>query len=340
VGYGESKGLPAGITGLQRESIFVGSRDSYFFGFGIGQASNRPYEAVLVFLCSCFDRYCTRGSCRETRGSCREPSRTGAKPARSNLRSGIRLALWLTFNRLHLVRHALRLDYAQHCDRYISSKRFCNLCGLYGPQTPPTKLVVASAPSPALKLIGGSGDPFDISPRRPEEYSLVYTNDRHSKLRKLPKGRKDIGESIAEAALRETFEETGYKCSNFLPLPASTLAPAPGTKPEIRSILNTEAVAIRLWSDSRSREAEKIKVQKFIHWYVAEVDVDEKGVPVPRVENTQLPYEQYDVCEMSLEQACREEDGLSFPEDRLMIASVLELLAKRYHIFTSEANLT
>jgi 8-oxo-dGTP pyrophosphatase MutT (NUDIX family) len=242
------------------------------------------------------------------------------------------------FQPLHLVCFDLRLDYAQHCERYISSKRVRNLCGLYTPQTPPAKLVVSPAPSPAPKLTSRSGDPLDISPRLPEEYALVYINNRRSKLRNLPKGRKDINESIAEAALRETFEETGYKCSNFLPLPAPTLAPAPGTKPMNRPIWNTEAVAIRLWPDSHSRKAERVKVQKFVHWYVAEVDVDEKGVPVPRVEGTQLPYEQYDVCEMSLEQACREEDGLSLSEDRLMIAFVLDLLTKRYHILTSEAN--
>lgn len=192
----------------------------------------------------------------------------------------------------------------------------------------------ASAP----KLTSFSGDPLDTSPRRPEEYSLVYINNRRSNLRILPKGRKDIGESIAEAALRETFEETGYRCSNFLPLPAPTLAPAPGTNSKVRPVWNTEAVAIRLSPDSHSRKADKVKVQKFIHWYVAEVDVDEKGVPVQRVEGTQLPYEQYDVCEMSLEQACREQDGLSHPEDRLMIVSVLDLLTKRYHILTQEAN--
>ena len=178
---------------------------------------------------------------------------------------------------------------------------------------------------------------MDSSPRRPEEYNLVYVYNRRNKLCNLPKGRKDIGESIAEAALRETFEETGYRCSNFLPLPAPTLAPASGPS-KVKPVWNTEAVAIRLWPDSHSRKAERVKVQKFIHWYVAEVDVDEKGVPVERVEGTQLPYEQYDVCEMSLEQACREEDGLSLPEDRQVIASVLDLLMKRYHILTQEAN--
>jgi len=166
----------------------------------------------------------------------------------------------------------------------------------------------------------------------------VYIYNRRSKLCILPKGRKDIGESIAEAALRETFEETGYKCSKFLPLPSPTLAPAPGTESKVKPVWNTEAVAIRLGPDSHSRKAEKVKVQKFIHWYVAEVDVDENGVPVQRVEGTQLPYEQYDVCEMSLEQACREEDGLSLPENRQMIASVLELLTRRCHILTLEAN--
>jgi len=181
-------------------------------------------------------------------------------------------------------------------------------------------------------------DPSDTSPRRPEEYALVYIYNLRTKLLNLPKGRKDIGESIAEAALRETFEETGYRCSKFLPLPAPTLAPAPGTGSRVKPVWNTEAIAIRLWPDSHSRKADKVKVQKFIHWYVAEVDADEKGVPVQRVEGTQLPYEQYDVCEMSLVQACREENGLSLPEDRRMIAFVVDLLAKRHRILTLEAN--
>jgi len=178
------------------------------------------------------------------------------------------------------------------------------------------------------------------SPQRPEDYNLVYIFNRRSKLRNLPKGRKDIGESIAEAALRETFEETGYKCSNLLPLPLQTLAPAPGTGSKVKPVWNTEAIAIRLWPDSHSRKMERVKVQKFIHWYVAEVDADENGVPVQRVEGTQLPYEQYDVCEMSLEQACREGDGLSNPDDRRMIASVLDLLTERYRILTLQENST
>jgi len=42
----------------------------------------------------------------------------------------------------------------------------------------------------------------------------------------LPKGRKDVGESLSEAALREGYEESGYKCT-LLPLNVPTHAPAP-----------------------------------------------------------------------------------------------------------------
>jgi len=45
----------------------------------------------------------------------------------------------------------------------------------------------------------------------------------------LPKGRKDLGESIEEAALREAYEESGYRCE-FLPLYHWTNAPADGSR--------------------------------------------------------------------------------------------------------------
>ncbi len=43
----------------------------------------------------------------------------------------------------------------------------------------------------------------------------------------LPKGRQDLGESLSEAAVRETFEETGYACE-LLPVTMITRAPETG----------------------------------------------------------------------------------------------------------------
>src|ERR1700733_15655642 len=58
---------------------------------------------------------------------------------------------------------------------------------------------------------------------------LLHSPERDGKRGKwlLPKGRKDMGESIEAAAIRETFEETGYPCE-FLPVRMPTRAPAPG----------------------------------------------------------------------------------------------------------------
>lgn len=42
----------------------------------------------------------------------------------------------------------------------------------------------------------------------------------------LPNGRKDCGESVESAALRETDEETGYRCA-FFPRTLTTRAPVP-----------------------------------------------------------------------------------------------------------------
>ncbi|KAF7374989.1 Nudix hydrolase domain-containing protein [Mycena sanguinolenta] len=82
----------------------------------------------------------------------------------------------------------------------------------------------------------------------------------------LPKGRKDVGESIAEAAVRETFEETGYPCA-LLPLRMPTRAPAPGVNtPDAVSVQDgisePLAVAVR---DMRSG-GQGIKV---VWWFVA-----------------------------------------------------------------------
>lgn len=99
---------------------------------------------------------------------------------------------------------------------------------------------------------------------------------------------------------------------------------------------NLEPIGVTLKIDGMSKKDEGVLVQKFIYWFVAEVDVDNNGLPVSRVEGTQLEYEQYDVCEMPLEQAISK-DGLDFKADRHMVDLTIKLLSKRLEIFQTKA---
>ncbi|OAQ99151.1 hypothetical protein LLEC1_02398 [Akanthomyces lecanii] len=68
----------------------------------------------------------------------------------------------------------------------------------------------------------------------------------------LPKGRKDIGESLQDAALRETWEETGVH-AHLLPVPITTRATVPTA---------TAAAGGRMTNG----------VLKVIFWFVAAAD--------------------------------------------------------------------
>jgi 8-oxo-dGTP pyrophosphatase MutT (NUDIX family) len=77
----------------------------------------------------------------------------------------------------------------------------------------------------------------------------------------LPKGRKNIGETLEDAALRETLEETGY-AAFLLPLPVPTLATSDGTS--MQSHLTTEPVSVT--------ERYRGDVRKTIFWFAAQAD--------------------------------------------------------------------
>jgi 8-oxo-dGTP pyrophosphatase MutT (NUDIX family) len=77
----------------------------------------------------------------------------------------------------------------------------------------------------------------------------------------LPKGRKSIGETLEDAALRETLEETGYQAA-LLPLPVPTLATPDETAQQ--SHLTTEPVSVT--------ERYRGDVRKIIFWYAAQAD--------------------------------------------------------------------
>ena len=77
----------------------------------------------------------------------------------------------------------------------------------------------------------------------------------------LPKGRKNIGETLEDAALRETLEETGWEASP-LPLPVPTLATS--DEKSKQDDLTTEPVSVT--------ERYRGDVRKIIFWFAAQAD--------------------------------------------------------------------
>lgn len=93
---------------------------------------------------------------------------------------------------------------------------------------------------------------------------VLLIRSRGTKECYLPKGRKNIGESLEDAAERETYEETSFRVK-LLPVPISTLATAPDRRceeAECQAITEPLAVTQRLTG----------KAQKIIFWFVAVAD--------------------------------------------------------------------
>ena len=98
----------------------------------------------------------------------------------------------------------------------------------------------------------------------------------------LPKGRKDIGEDFVSAAIRETYEETGYRVE-LLPLLVGTRAtipphhmkgPAPAKKVEVATnVLNTEPLAMCTYPDPQTESS--TPVHKMVFYYAARLEASE-----------------------------------------------------------------
>ncbi|KAI9058780.1 hypothetical protein FKP32DRAFT_1547764, partial [Trametes sanguinea] len=118
-----------------------------------------------------------------------------------------------------------------------------------------------------------------LSEQQPQPPPQVYTSWF------LPKGRKDVGESLEEAALREAYEESGYRVS-FLPLLAPTNAPRP---PELRDVgrhfPSTEPIFVDMirWTRRRTRQSDP-GGEYLVFWYVGQIADDavvETGTRMP-----------------------------------------------------------
>ncbi|KAJ6625948.1 hypothetical protein B0H10DRAFT_1782148 [Mycena sp. CBHHK59/15] len=120
---------------------------------------------------------------------------------------------------------------------------------------------------------------------QPSTYKIVLLYEKQKKFWFLPKGRSDIGESLEQTALREAYEESGYRV-DFLPLYTNTHAPSPpndrdaACKPNCEPIfITTAAYPVRVRGNRRAPAGEYIT-----SWYVGQIPEDavrEEGTGMP-----------------------------------------------------------
>ncbi|KAG6915239.1 hypothetical protein DXG01_012571 [Tephrocybe rancida] len=120
---------------------------------------------------------------------------------------------------------------------------------------------------------------------QPATHKIVLVYDTHKEWF-LPRGRKDIGETLEAAALREAYEESGYRV-RFLPLYAPTHAPAPPSNRDARMLPMTEALytTVSHWSAGRGNRRQPGEYMTF--WYAGQIPRDAVHTP-----NTGMPDEQ------------------------------------------------
>ncbi|KAJ7271075.1 hypothetical protein C8J57DRAFT_1320612 [Mycena rebaudengoi] len=120
---------------------------------------------------------------------------------------------------------------------------------------------------------------------QPSTRKIVVLYESQKKFWFLPKGRKDIGESLEQAALREAHEESGYQVE-FLPLYIPTCAPpAPNNSGNDK---NCEPIYISTASyPSRQRRNRIAPAGEYLtSWFVGQIPED-----AVRQEGTGMPDE-------------------------------------------------
>jgi len=124
----------------------------------------------------------------------------------------------------------------------------------------------------------------------------------------LPKGRKNVGEGLEATALRETFEETGFK-PTLLPHPFPTLAT---TDPSPTHIV-TEQSTVEPFAVTQRTTDGKLKI---IFWYLAESDST-----APKSQGTQMEDEDFDT--LWVDEA-KVVETLTFEEDKVVAAQAIK----------------
>lgn len=97
----------------------------------------------------------------------------------------------------------------------------------------------------------------------------------------FPKGRKDVGESLEQTALREAYEESGYRVE-FLPLYLPTNAPIPPAERGHGDLPSTEPfyISTHAWAP-RNRQHPEGQVwagdfggEYLTFWYIGQISAD------------------------------------------------------------------
>ena len=130
----------------------------------------------------------------------------------------------------------------------------------------------------------------------------------------LPKGRKNVGESLEEAALRESYEETGYQCELLPVTMPSRATPISDTKEHLPDLVRmfegaTEPIAI---STRPSPDGN----QKIIFWFLAVTNGTKNQA-------TQMENENFRVDFYTFEEALQK---LTFEVDRKLIQKAIEII--------------
>lgn len=154
------------------------------------------------------------------------------------------------------------------------------------------------------------------------EVCLVhYLEDRDEWF--LPKGRKNINETLSAAAVRVTFEETGYHCS-LMPLVMETRAiPLTNTSEHLHDVVHKVSDISEPLTISLRQIGATPSDQEITFWYVTQVDEQ-----FPRQTNTQITNENFEPKLLSLDDVNR---LLSHDDDhKALVRKAFELFQNTY----------